>query len=63
MRREPGSCLTAIVWIARPCVAYFVEMIIKCLNVLHANSLPFFVIKFYLMSEGEFEKGSFHVYN
>ena len=46
--------------IARPRVAYFAELIMKCLNVLRANSLPFYVIKFHLASEGEFEKESFH---
>jgi len=60
VRREFGLCLTAIVWIVRLCVAYSIELIMKCLNVLRANSLPFYVIKFRLASESEFEKGSFH---
>ena len=60
MRRAPGLCLTAIMWITRAFVAYSTELIMKCLNVLHANSLPFYVIRFHLVSEGEFEKGSFH---
>jgi len=63
VRREPGYCLTGIVWIVRPCAAYSVEIIMKCLDVLRANSLPFYVIKFHLMSEGEFEKESFHICN
>jgi len=33
VRREPGLCLIAIVWITWPCVAYSAEFIIKCLNV------------------------------
>jgi len=61
VRREFGLCLTAIVWIARPCVASSVEFIMKCLNVLLVNSIPFYVIKFHLASECE--KGSFHVCN
>jgi len=39
---------------------YSAELIIKCLNVLYANPLPFYVIKFHLTSKGEFEKESFH---
>ena len=58
-----GCELTIIVWIARLCVAYSVDLIIKYLNVLRANSLPFYSINFHLTSEGELEKGSFHVYN
>ena len=63
MRRELGLCLTAIVWIVRSCITYSIELIMKCLNVLRANSLPFYVIKFHLASEGEFEKESFHICN
>ena len=59
--REPGLCITAIVWIARLCVAYSAELIIKCLNVLRVNHLPFYVIKFHLASEGELEKKVFMV--
>ena len=59
MRREARLCLTAIVCIARPYMVYSAELIMKCLNVLRANSLPFYVIKFYLVSEVVFEKGSF----
>ena len=40
-------------------MAYSAELIRKCLNVLRANSLSFYVIKFHLVSEGEFEKESF----
>jgi len=63
VKREPRLCLTTIKWIVMPSVAYYVELIMKCLNVFRANSLPFYVIKFRLVSEGEFEKGSFHIYN
>ena len=56
-------CLTAIVWIARLCVGYSAELIMKCLDVLRGNSLSFYVIKFHLESEGEFEKESFHGFN
>ena len=41
-------------------MAHSAELIMKCLNVLRENSLPFYVIKLHLASEGEFEKGSFH---
>jgi len=38
--------ITAIVWIARPCVAHcVVEMIVKCLNVLCANPSPFMLLR------------------
>ena len=40
-------------------MAYFAELIMKYLNVLHANSLPFHVIKLHLASEGEFEQEGF----
>jgi len=60
MRREPGLCLPAIVWIARPCVAYFTELIMKRLNVLHANPPSLYVIKLHLTSEGGLEKEGFH---
>ena len=59
VRREPGLCLAAIVWIARRCGAYSAELIMKCLNVLHANSFPFHVIKHHLASKVAFEKESF----
>jgi len=59
VKREPGLCLTTIMWIVRPCVAYSAKLIIKCWNVLRANSLPFYVSKFHLAREGEFEKESF----
>ena len=42
-------------------MAYSAELVRKCLNVLRANSLSFYVIKFDLASESEFEKGSFMV--
>ena len=44
-------------------MAYSAELIMKYLNVLRANSLPFYIIMIHLVSEGEFEKGSFHVCN
>ena len=33
--------ITAVVCIMRSCVAHFVEMIIKCLNVVRVNRSPF----------------------
>ena len=45
--------ITAIMWIARPCVAHFVvEMIMKCLDILCANPFPFYVIKMHYTCEG-----------
>ena len=41
-------------------MAYSTELIMKCFNVLRANSLPFYAMKFHLTSEGEFKKESFH---
>ena len=41
-----GSELTAIVWIARPCMTHcIVEMIMKCLNVRRANPSPFMLLR------------------
>jgi len=40
-------------------VASSAELVRKSLNVLRANSLLFYIIKFHLASEGEFKKGSF----
>ena len=37
--------ITAIVWIARPCLAHRVEMIMKCLNVLYVNPWPFILLR------------------
>ena len=37
--------ITTIVWIARPCVAHCVEMIMKCLNVLYVNLSPFILLR------------------
>jgi len=40
-----GYELTAIVWIARPCVTHcVVEMIMMCLNVICANPFPFMLL-------------------
>ena len=63
MRKAPGLCLTAIVWIARPCVDYSTELIMNFLNVLRANALSFYTIKFHFAIVGEFDKESFHGYN
>ena len=41
-------------------MTYSTKLTIKCLNVLHANSLSFHVIKLHLATEGEFEKEGFH---
>ena len=42
-------------------MAHSAKLIMKCFNVLRVNSLSFYVIKFDLASESEFEKGSFMV--
>ena len=44
--------IIAIVRIVRPCVAYCVEMIMKCLNVLYANPSPVYFIKMHYTWEG-----------
>ena len=54
-------CLTAIVWIARPCVAYSTELIMKCLNVLRANPLPFMSLSFILRVRVSLKKELFMV--
>ena len=40
-----GCELTAIMWIARPCVAHYVEMFMKCLNVICVNPFPIVCLK------------------
>jgi len=56
------SCeLTAIVWIARPCVAHCDELIIKCLNVIHVDPFAFYVLKLHHVHKGEIFKEGFHV--
>ena len=37
--------ITTIVWISRPCVAHWVEIIMKCLNVLYVNPSPFILLR------------------
>jgi len=52
--REEGVwvVITAMVWIARPCVAHcVVEMITKCLDVLCTNPSPFYVINMHYACE------------
>jgi len=51
-----GCELTAIVWIARPCVAHCVELIMKSLNVIYVHHLPFDVLKVHYVHKGEFVK-------
>ena len=47
-----GCELTAIVWIARPCVAHcVVEMIMKCMYVKRVNPFPFNICLRYIMRE------------
>ena len=53
--------IATIMWIARPCVAYCVEIIIKCLNVYMCTptlSMSLSLITFIRVS---FEKEGFHV--
>ena len=42
-------------------MAYSAELIMKCLNVLRANSLSFYVTKIHFASKGEHEKKVFMV--
>ena len=59
VRTEPGLHLTAIVWIARPCVAYSTELIMKCLNLLLVNPLPFMSLSFILWARVSLKKKVF----
>ena len=61
VRRELGCELTAIVWIARPRVAHCAELIMKCLNVIHVDHLPFHVLQLHYVHKGEIFKEGFHV--
>ena len=58
---EVWLVITAIVSIARPCMAYCIEMIMKCLNVIYVDPLPFQVLKLHSVHKGEFFKERFHV--
>jgi len=61
VRREPRLWLSAIMWITRPCVAYSTEFIMKCLNVLSANPLPFMPLSFILRVRVSLKKKVFVV--
>ena len=38
--------ITAIVWIARPCVAHFAKLNYEVFECVHVHPYPFYVIKF-----------------
>ena len=61
MKREPGLCLTAIMWIARLCAAYSAESTIKYLNVLRTNPQPFMSLSFILRAKVSLKKKVFVV--
>ena len=42
-------------------MAHCVELIMKCLNVIHVDPLPFDVFKLHYVHKGEFFKEGFHV--
>jgi len=56
-----GCELIAIVWIARLCVAYCNELIMKCLNVIYVDPFPFHVLKLHYVHKGEIFNEGFHV--
>ena len=60
MRRVPGLCLIAIVWITRPCVAYSTKLNYEVFGCVTYKTLPFYFVKHYRVCEGEFEKEGFH---
>jgi len=43
--RRVWVVITAILWIARPCVAHYIEIIMKCFNVLYVNPSPFILLR------------------
>ena len=49
VRGSSGCELTTIVWIARPCVAHCVELIMKCSNVMHVNPLTNVIYVIYVL--------------
>ena len=51
--------ITTNIWIARPYVAYCVEMIMKCLNVLYLNPSPFILFRCIMRMKVLFKKGCF----
>jgi len=48
--------ITAIVWIARPCVAYVAKLNYEVFECVHVHSYPFYVTKFDYLHNGEFWK-------
>ena len=54
-----GCELTAIVGIARPCVAHCDELIMKCLNVLHVDPFPSMSSSYILCIRVRFSKKDF----
>jgi len=55
VRKESGLRLSAIVWIARPCVAYVAKLIYEVFESAHVHSYyPFCIIKFDYLHKGEF---------
>jgi len=57
-----GCELTAIVWIVRPCVAHYVEMFMKCLNVICVNPFPVVRLKCKVCERVMFWQRIFHVF-
>jgi len=49
-----GCELTAIVWIARPCVAHVVKLNYEVFECVHVYPYSFRVIKFDYLHKGEF---------
>ena len=57
-----GCELIAIVWIARPCVTYYVEMFMKCLNVICVNPISIVCLKCKVYVRVMFCQRMFHVF-
>jgi len=46
--------ITAIIWIARPCVAHVAKLNYEVFECVHVHCYPFYVIKFDYLHKGEF---------
>ena len=46
--------ITAIVWIARPCVGHVAKLNYEVFECIYVHPYPFYVIKFDYLHKGEF---------
>jgi len=56
MRGELGLWLTAIVWIARPCVTHVAKLNYEGFECVHVHPYPFYVIQFNYLHKAKFWK-------